>query len=147
MNNKGFMMAEVVVVSAIVLVTLTTLYISYNKILSIYNQRVDYYDVKTLYKLAYIRDTNYEKMINNLTPDWEPITENSSTYDKIYYVDKASLKGSLPTGINETYKDYINYLKDSINSETQNIIIMESCPTSNNCKYAYLEVFPNEKTE
>ena len=36
MNNKGFMMAEVVVVSAVIIVTLVTLYVSYNKIFSLY---------------------------------------------------------------------------------------------------------------
>ena len=32
LNKKGFMMAEVIVVSSIVLITLTSLYMSYNKI-------------------------------------------------------------------------------------------------------------------
>ena len=58
MNNKGFMMAELVVVSAIVLVALSGLYVSYNKIFSIYNKRINYYDVATLYELGNIRDNN-----------------------------------------------------------------------------------------
>ncbi len=56
MNNKGFMMAEVIVVSAIVMLTIVGLYQSYNKIYSIYNTRIDYYDSTTLYRLGYYRD-------------------------------------------------------------------------------------------
>lgn len=56
MNKKGFMMAELVVVSAIVLVTLVAMYTSYNKIYSAYKTRLGYYDVTTLYRLGYYRD-------------------------------------------------------------------------------------------
>ena len=42
LNKKGFMMAEVVVVSSVILIILTTLYISYNKIISLYETRLDY---------------------------------------------------------------------------------------------------------
>lgn len=56
MNRKGFMMAEVVVVSAIVLVTLTVLYTSYNKIYATYLKRINYYDTTTLYRLGFYRD-------------------------------------------------------------------------------------------
>ena len=44
MNNKGFMMAEVIVVASIILIAMVGLYASYNKIFSLYNQRMDYYD-------------------------------------------------------------------------------------------------------
>lgn len=56
MNKKGFMMAEVVVVSAIVLVTLTVIYTSYNKIYATYLTRINYYDTTTLYRLGFYRD-------------------------------------------------------------------------------------------
>ena len=56
MNNKGFMMAEVVVVSAIVMIALAGLYMSYVKIYAIYNERINYYDVNTLYQLSFYRD-------------------------------------------------------------------------------------------
>ena len=56
LNKKGFMMAEVVVVSSVVLIILTTLYISYNKIFSLYETRLRYEDSNLLYSLAYYRD-------------------------------------------------------------------------------------------
>lgn len=144
MNNKGFMMAEVVVVSAVVLVTLTGLYLSYNKILSIYNQRVNYFDTTTLYRLAYIRDVNYEDIITNKVPEWNPITNGIETLEKVYYVDKALLKEGYPDykgTVNKTFSDYIAYLSDSIESDTQNILIMEKCKNDDDCKYAFLEVY------
>lgn len=144
MNNKGFMMAEVVVVSAIIMVTLVGIYISYNKILSVYNQRVDYYDTKTLYKLAEIRDhSNIElpdidvctNIIGNLTCH--------TTKDKII-----ENKVVLTSSVKQTYKDYLEYLSDGIelSDEADSFLIMERCVDQDNCKYAYLEVFNNEET-
>jgi len=60
LNKKGFMMAEVVVVSSVVLIILTTLYISYNKIVSLYETRLMYEDSNLLYSLAYYRDSLVE---------------------------------------------------------------------------------------
>ena len=143
MNNKGFMMAEVVVVSSIILVTLVGLYTSYNKIFSIYNQRIDYYDVETLYKLANIRDNSwYPDTVSN---KYVVYGENT-----IYYVNKNDVKNkNMDTdGLHQTFKDYLNYLSTSINFDelkigdrnVENILIMESCTDIDNCKYAYLEV-------
>jgi len=135
MNNKGFMMAEVVVVASIVLVTLVGLYTSYNKIFSIYNKRVDYYDVATLYDLAYIRDG----------VDFDSYSSKSlilnETYRKVYYVNKNDLK--ILSVTNKTFDEYLDFIADSVTFETDNIVVMEKCLNSNkdNCKYAYLEVF------
>ena len=82
MNKKGFMMAEVIVVSAVIVVTLVGLYASYNKIFSLYNQRLNYYDVATLYELAYIRDNNIDNILNTINTKKEI---NGST---IYYIEK-----------------------------------------------------------
>lgn len=145
MNNKGFMMAEVVVVSAIILVTLVGLYSSYSKIFSLYNQRVDYYDVTTLYELANIR--NYS--LDTLT-----VGSNNVDGDIIFFVDKNDVKNkNINTdSLNQTFKDYLDYLSTSVDfdslkigeSEVTNILIMENCSDENNCKYAYLEVLGDE---
>ena len=52
MNNKGFMMSEVVVVAAIVLGILTGIYTSYSKIFTRYSEVITYYNVDGIYKLA-----------------------------------------------------------------------------------------------
>lgn len=138
MNNKGFMMAEVVVVSSIILVTLTALYVSYNKIIAIYNQRVDYYDVTTLYELAYARDIN-------IFTDQPSKTQILNEPDKkVYYLNYNDL--STLSVSNQTFKDYIEFLNNSATFETENILVMERCIDSDNCKYAYLEVFDSEET-
>lgn len=142
MNNKGFMMAEVVVVSAIVLTTLVGLYTSYNKIFSLYNQRVDYYDVATLYDLAYYRDNALGSIGTSLSP------VVNDTNEKIYYIDKYDIKKLNVENL--TFKDYLEFLSNSLDYETltghgvKNILIMEKCSDTDNCKYAYLEVFTSE---
>jgi len=89
MNNKGFMMAEVVVVSAIILVFMAGMYVSYNKLFTIYNQRVNYYDVTTLYKLGYYRDKLKDGGVN-IFPSVEDtptrITKNIESGDVVYIV-------------------------------------------------------------
>lgn len=143
MNNKGFMMAEVVVVSSVIMIVLTSLYVSYNNLFSIYNQRINYYDVATLYELGAYRENNSLGGVSN-----EPkiLSENK----KIYYVNKKNVKEKKLNvdSINETFKDYLEYLSTSLdfvaleNDGVTNILIMEKCNNENNkCKYAYLEVF------
>ena len=162
LNNKGFMMAEVVVVSAIVLVTLTSLYASYNKIYSLYSTRLNYNDVQTLYKLVYYRDCIIKngKMStakNNSSSGSVDITDGT-TYlndndmkcndcsEKIYFInnDKANINRNVIDSfpVNQTYKDYVTYLADAVNlSESDYVMIMEKCDTNkDNCKYAYLEI-------
>ena len=133
MNNKGFMMAEVIVVAAIILVAMVGLYASYNKIFSVYNQRIDYYDVATLYELANIRDnTNLDELASKSEI---PQSDNN----KVYYLNKNDVSSLEVT--NKTFKDYLDFLSTSLEVETDNILVMERCITTDNCKYAYLEVF------
>lgn len=146
MNKNGFMMAEVIVVSAVVMVTLVGLYTSYNKIFSLYNQRLDYYDVATLYELANIRD-------NYLYPDnvGGKKVDGGKT---IYYVSTNSVKNKTidTDGLKKTFKEYLDYLSTSLDynsmvineSVIKNLLIMENCSDANNCKYAYLEVLDDD---
>lgn len=61
MNNKGFFMAELIVVSSVVLVVLVSMFASFNKIYSVYENIINYNDVVSLYRLGYYRDV----LINN----------------------------------------------------------------------------------
>lgn len=131
LSNKGFMMAEVIVVSAVIMTTLVALYTSYNKIFSIYNQRVRYYDVTTLYELAFIRDNEmykandgtikldsngFVKVEDKYIKDLENISNiNDKKYNRnILYVGKDGITGINTDKINKTYKEYIEYLSGSI---------------------------------
>lgn len=154
MNRKGFMMAEVIVVSAVILVTLVSLYTSYNKLFSLYNQRVNYYDTNTLYELSYIRDnTMYGSKSKDIpkTISQEEFTYSTPANRTLYYIDKDDINSINVSSINTTFKEYINYLKGSINFnktitingenyEWANMLIYEKCDNNKkNCTYAYLE--------
>lgn len=157
MNNKGFMMAEVVVVSAIVMVTIVGLYQSYNKLYSTYNTRIDYYDSTTLYRLGYYRDILIENdKLNNLIKNTtETVTEiyssngnnifslpesELSTYitDTVFLIktnkssDEFKINGTEldDKEINPTFKDYFKYLSTSTTFKSSYIMVMERC-TSN----------------
>lgn len=170
MNRKGFMMAELVVVSSIVLITLVGLYTSYNKIYSIYKTRIRYYDVVTLYRLGYYRDI---LKVNNILYDVVDSSNNgivevynssnndssifslpeierpSGVEDRVYMINNAG--GSIDRemfatmNLHTTFLDYIDFLENSIDNfaEFSYMLIMERCipGDENDCSYAYLEVW------
>jgi len=160
LNNKGFMMAELIVVSSIVLVTIAGMYTSYNKIFSIYKSRIGYYDVNTLYRLGYYRDimvedesiiaiTNQAKTakIVNVT---NGILKEEGVQEKVFviYNKKTSINGEIFQGIkdiNPTFVDYADYLSETIENfnKYNYMMIIERCENNSvdNCAYAYLEIF------
>ena len=165
MNKKGFMMAELIVVSSIVLVTLVGLYTSYNKIFSIYKTRIGYYDVTTLYRLGFYRDVisengkmtevkyNSESDIVDIT-NYIPADEKiNNAKDQVFmvYNEKKSIDSSIFNGksVNLTFKDYVDYLSGAIDfSEFNYMMIMERCKLKDDkskdiddCSYAYLEIY------
>ena len=161
MNNKGFMMAEVIVVSSIVLVFLTGLYLSYNKLFSIYNTRVNYYDSETLYGLVYYRDTLIKENLMNTAINTAKTNENkildlfsdnvitkTNSGDKVFliYNEKQRINSNMINGINVTFTEYIDYLSTAITYESNYIMLMERCTTIDDCTYAYLEVYDGYET-
>lgn len=158
MNNKGFMMAEVIVVSAIVLTLLSTVYVTYNKLYILYTSRIDYYDVVTLYRLGYYRDNLIENnMMNMKLEDASKSSDKITNISKIYDEDRVLLINNQKEKINsktvewvdnqndihQTFKDYIHYLSgsDDLNGKSNYVFVMERCNTEDDCKYAYLEVY------
>lgn len=137
LNKKGFMMAEVIVVSSIVLITLTSLYMSYNKIYSTYKKRINYYDVSIIYDLDQIRRNEViDAPTNNTKIDSEP---NTTVY-AIHLTDNKITDTNLSQE-NTTFNEYLKYLKNSITVNNCNyILVMEKCDEANKeCKYGYLE--------
>ena len=140
MNKKGFMMAELVVVSAIVLSTVATFYTSYNKIYSAYKTKLHYYDVTTLYKLASYRN---EINLNNYptTDKFNNVESGETVYvvkNGQNHIDKTEL-----SDINPTFSDYIDFFNNTVdykNFPSDYMMIMERCITDDECYYAYLEV-------
>lgn len=118
MNNKGFMMAEVVVVSAIVMVTIVGLYQSYNKLYSTYNTRIDYYDSTTLYRLGYYRDILIENdKLNNL------IKNTTETVTEIYSSNGNNIFSLSKNEISPYVNDTVFLIKTNKSSDKFEIII------------------------
>ena len=157
MNNKGFMMAEVVVVSAVILVALSVFYVNYNKLISLYNERLTYYDPATLYSLADFRNKNCLGATNNCAVPNTNIFNilagaDNGTGETTYIVNGGSLSyflssieyraNNTPTGHNKTFVSYLKYLIGSLDSSAKSnyLLIRESCNGRTDCKYAYLEV-------
>lgn len=80
LNRKGFMMAEVVIVSTIILGTLVGLYSIFSKMYVVYTERSYYYNVDAVYALRNIYkmliDTgNMPKLINEILPETSTAVE------------------------------------------------------------------------
>lgn len=137
LNKSGFMMAEVIVVSSIVLITLTSLYMSYNKIYSAYKTRINYYDVSIIYELDQIRRNNAIAIPKNNT---YIIKKNNTTVYAIPLLNN-KIKDTKLNNENVTFSEYLDYLSKSLNIDKYKyILVMEKCNTYNkDCKYGYLE--------
>ncbi len=80
-NNKGFMLAEVIFVSVVVMTTMLALYKSYTRIYKLYNERSNYYDIDGIYIIKTMTDSLIKNgQINNLL----------SNNEKIKYLIKSS---------------------------------------------------------
>lgn len=164
LNRKGFMMAEVVVVSVIICTVLVTLYTALARINNAYDTRNRYYDIDTLY---FTEEINYSlissglinKLIQNensvkvtLEGQGIDLNEISSFYNsnnkgetKIYfslYKKNDVNKLANLTGLNETFKDYITYANDhfNYNEDYEYMLITEMCKTNDDCYYYGLRV-------
>lgn len=164
LNRKGFMMAEVVVVSVIICTVLVTLYTALARINAAYDTRNRYYDIDTLY---FTEEINYSlissglinKLIQNgnsvkvtLEGQGIDLNEISSFYNsnnkgktKIYfslYKKNDVNKLANLTGLNETFKDYITYANDHFdyNEDYEYMLITEMCKTNDDCYYYGLRV-------
>lgn len=146
-------MAELIVVSAIIVITLTGLYISYHKIITSYRQVINYYDIGLYYKLGYYNMKLYKAgtlttTLNSIDDDkYSNITTavvdlETGTKESIFIVkNKNGIKALKNTVANQTYKDYLEYLLNSKDIGDGYYIIGEQCLTSKTkCKYAYAEV-------
>lgn len=160
-NRKGFMLAEVIIVSVIICVVLVSLFTGINRVTKAYDLRSRYYDVNALYmaekaNLYLIED----KSINNLISTNNPVkVENDSLYNVIsfynsgntgsavniyftpYDQNKVDDLGKL-TEINQTYKDFIDYLSGHLEfkGEYTYMLISEICNSTDDCYYYGLGV-------
>lgn len=151
MNNKGFMLAEVVVVSVVIAMILVTSFTGLNKVSSGFNTRNKYFDIDSEYLAIevnnfLIKNGNINNLIENNTSkkiDISSITTVYSGYDSInayfslYSDDKISSLSD-----KQTFNDYITYFRGhfDFNEEYTYVIITEMCKTADDCSYYGLRV-------
>lgn len=128
LNNKGFMMAEVIITCSIVVITLVGLFTSYNRTYLRYKERSNYYNIDNSYACNYLKDLLIESNIlytntsNHYSIDGT-INDKISTLFNNYNITSAivvdlsqtnNISGLITNDMNNTYKDYLKYLNNSI---------------------------------
>ena len=159
LNNKGFMMAEVVVVSAIILIFMTAMFSSYNKIFAIYKERVSYYDVNALYQLAYYRDSldTIKEATNGLSDtNFANIVSGTDEGDTLIVVRNYGVDGAINKTLSAnqveaitsatTHQgliDYVNFVSTHVTLTGRYLLVLEDCKSDDidACKYAYLDFY------
>lgn len=128
-NNKGFMLAEVVIVSAILITTLTSLYIVFAKVYKAYEERSNFFDVDSIYALKNIEDELIDEGVFNT------IINDIKNNEYVFYDQKNLLNDSYTNiylrTIMENYSiEYFyitkyneNNLNTIINLDSDNIVL------------------------
>lgn len=143
-NNKGFMLVEIVVVTVVVVTIMTSLYIVFNRVYNAFEIKSTYSDINAIYALDLLRDYMIEKETTNsfiyndlvkrvqsenyieITCD---IDEKFNTYctevfenyniNRVFITknNAESLRNLKNISINQTFKEYIDYLTNTLNFE------------------------------
>ena len=165
LNCKGFMLAEVVVVSVIICTVLVTLYTSLVRINNAYDTRNRYYDINTLYFTEEVNDILiYMNYINEYisTSESKEVDLSKNVFSGYNFYSAYNINTALGGGIkmyfslydansvgslagmnsNTTFKDYISYLKEHFDytEKYEYMLITEICKTGDDCYYYGLRV-------
>lgn len=156
-GRKGFMMAEVVVVSVVIAVVLITLFTGLNRVSSAYEKRDRYYDIDALYLAMMANDILIKSGdINTIIKTGNSIkitnddvnlllntynNDDVNLYFSLYEKGKIDELKDLST-TKETTKEFIDYLgtKFDFNDDYNYIIISEICKNVDDCYYYALKV-------
>lgn len=163
-NNKGFMLAEVVIVSAVLITTLVSLYAGFAKVYKAYEERSSFFDTDSIYALKSIEDTLIDEgLFNNIineinTSNYvsylaENLTDDSyiNSYLKellgnynieYFYItkyDSASLTTIMESDTdNIVFNDFLTYLQKNLNFDDKYNYIFVS--KTKDGRFAYLRV-------
>lgn len=163
-NNKGFMLAEVVIVSAVLITTLVSLYVGFAKVYKAYEERSSFFDTDSIYALKSIEDTLIDEgLFNNIineinTSNYvsylaENLTDDSyiNSYLKellgnynieYFYItkyDNASLTTIIESDANNIiFNDFLKYLQKNLTFDNNyNYIFLSKTKDG---RFAYLRV-------
>lgn len=155
LNSKGFMLVEVVVVSAVIATVLVTMFISVNRVTSAYRDRDSYNSIDALYLAMTVNDILIND--NDLS---RLVCENSAAKDitdsnlkdaysnvgdiNVYYCPYNKDKvNSLKTFNNKnTFSGFVDYISNKFNysdSSFNYLIVSEICK-DNDCYYYALKL-------
>lgn len=131
-NNRGFMLAEVIVVGTSLVVILTTMYIAFNRVYSAYNERNHYYSTDGLYAASafenlYIDKLLMNKIIGSMVNNYVNLSDcNDTIYSgnnqaceviqDTYNIDRVYFTNydiSALTTNDNSIDEYVRYLKNS----------------------------------
>lgn len=169
LNKKGFMLAEVIVVSVVIITVLVTLFTALNRLISAYDIRSTYYDIDAAYLTVEVNDILVSNgyindIINNgVSDDLYFIMHDVGLRDEFDYLqslfnmyeeyniicyfslytssDITTLKNK---STHQTFKDYTDYLSGNLvfDDDYTYVIIIEMCEKENtdSCKHYTLKV-------
>ena len=137
-NNKGFMLAEAVITSTIVLTTLIGLYTTFSRLYNLYNIRTTYFDIDGVYAikgmidnlidnnkmnstLQQVNTNNYSQLISKkVCSSANTNTNYCNSLQKLYNIEnmyiiqykKDKVTNLKNQDINQTFKDYLDYISN-----------------------------------
>lgn len=138
------MLAEVVVVSAVISTVLVTMYIAINRVSSAYETRNSYYDIDALFFAEEINDLIKDKKLQ--TDSKLSLGGLSTAYQSLgykangYYITPSTLNNTIEG--KQTLKDFMSYLKSKLSNDNNYtyIIVSELCTPDDDCRYYALKV-------
>ena len=117
LNRKGFMMAEVVVVSAVIVTVLVTLFTGINKVSTAYEKRNKYYDITSsqfAIEANNILEEQGLKLINKQTGDYIGAIEIDDENDGLCNEDKiVKLSDSTNSALLSNFDDLFGKYQDT----------------------------------
>lgn len=143
------MLAEVVVVSAVISTVLVTMYIAINRVSSAYETRNSYYDIDALFFAEEINDLIKDKKLQTDSNHKLLLGDLSTAYQNLgykangYYITPSTLNNTIE--VKQTLKDFMSYLKSKLSNDNnyKYIIVSELCTTDDDCRYYALKVGDN----
>ena len=147
LNNKGFMLAEVIISASVIIVTLVSLYAGFARVYKAYEIRSTYYDADSVYALKTISDYFIDEMVFN---SYISSINNTNKYVKFEKIGTPSNK--IDAFINKMIENYnfkhfyltrynLDYLEsiESISSDLKEYIdFLDSDKVIDNTNYKYI---------
>ena len=113
LNNKGFMLAEVIISASVIIVTLVSLYAGFARVYKAYEIRSTYYDADSVYALKTISDYFIDEMVFN-----SYISRINNTNKYVEFKKNESPSNKIDAFINKMIENYnFNFYLTRYNSD------------------------------